>query len=80
MAAYRVHFDGSGLKLLTAANSNHEVVASQDGRELLDIASTPTSPQVATVIDRDGKILVEVPRQDISRLQSMGWQPLSPSP
>lgn len=77
-AAYRVQFDGSGLKLLTPANTNHDVVVSRDGREMLDIASTPVSPQVASVIDREGKTVVALPHQDISRLQSVGWLPLTP--
>jgi dipeptidyl-peptidase-4 len=77
-AAYRVQLDGSGLKLLTPSNATHDIVASRDGRQLLDIASTPTTPQTATVIDRDGKTMVRLPRQDINRLQSIGWVPLMP--
>ena len=77
-AAYRVGLDGSGLKLLTPVNATHEIFPSRDGRHILDVASTPTSPQVANVIDRDGKVQVALPHQDISRLQSAGWLPPAP--
>ncbi len=75
---YRVHFDGSELKLLTPEDADHDVRMSSDGRFFVDSYSTPTQPQVAVLRDCDGKAVMELGRQDISRLQAAGWQPLTP--
>ena len=77
-AAWRVQFDGSGLRLLTPLNATHDVVSSSDGKRLLDLASSPTAPQIATILDSEGKPLLSLPHQDISRLQSLDWAPLTP--
>ena len=77
-ALYRVNFDGTGMKLLTPEDADHAVTFSPDGREFVDVASTPTSPQTAVVRDDEGKVLMEIAREDISRLRATGWQPLTP--
>jgi dipeptidyl aminopeptidase/acylaminoacyl peptidase len=75
---YRVNFDGTGLKLLTPENADHSIKVSRDGRYFTDTYSTPTQPQVTVVRDDDGKTVMEVARQDISKLVAAGWQPLTP--
>jgi dienelactone hydrolase len=75
---YRVNFDGTGLKLLTPENANHQVKVSTSGRFFTDTYSTPTQPQVTVVRDRDGKTVMDVARQDISKLVASGWKPLIP--
>ena len=75
---YSVNFDGSGLKLLTPENADHRIKVSHDGRYFTDTYSTPTEPQVTVVRDGDGKTLMEVARQDISKLVATGWKPLTP--
>ena len=77
-ALYRVHFDGTGMKLLTPEDANHEVTMSPDGREFVDGASTPATPQVAVVRDDEGNVVMEVAREDITKLRAAGWQPLTP--
>ena len=77
-ALYRVNFDGTGMKLLTPEDANHEVTMSPDGREFIDVASTPATPQVAVLRDDEGKVVMEVAREDISKLRAAGWQPLTP--
>jgi len=75
---YSVGFDGSGLKLLTGEDKDHAITASPDGRYFVDIASTPTEPQVTVVRDAEGKVTAEVANQDISKLATVGWKPLMP--
>jgi dipeptidyl aminopeptidase/acylaminoacyl peptidase len=75
---YSINFDGSGLKLLTPDDADHEITTSPDGSYFVDTASTPTTPQTTVVRDESGKILVNVAKQDISKLQATGWQPLTP--
>ena len=77
-ALYRVNFDGTGMKLLTPEDADHEVTMSPDGSSILDVASTPTTPASAVVRDDDGNVLVDVARQDIAKLQATGWKPLTP--
>ena len=75
---YRVNFDGSGLKLLTPENADHRIRMSHDGRYFIDTYSTPTQPQITVVRDDEGKTVMEVAHQDISRLIAAGWKPLIP--
>ncbi len=75
---YSVKFDGTGLKLLTPENADHRIKVSHDGRFFTDTYSTPTQPQVTVVRDDAGKTVMEVAKQDISKLTAAGWQPLTP--
>lgn len=75
---YSVKFDGSDLKLLTPENADHRVKMSHDGRYFTDTYSTPTEPQITVVRDDQGKTVMEVARQDISKLIAAGWKPLTP--
>ncbi|MGD0796348.1 MAG: DPP IV N-terminal domain-containing protein [Acidobacteriaceae bacterium] len=77
-ALYRVNFDGTGMRLLTPEEADHEVTMAPDGRWFVDVASTPTTPGVAVVRDDEGKVVVEIARQDVSKLKAMGWKPLTP--
>jgi dipeptidyl aminopeptidase/acylaminoacyl peptidase len=75
---YSVKFDGTGLTLLTPENADHHIKVSHDGQYFTDTYSTPTQPQVTVVRDNAGKTVMEVARQDISKLTAAGWQPLTP--
>jgi dipeptidyl aminopeptidase/acylaminoacyl peptidase len=75
---YSVHFDGTGLKLLTPENADHNIKISSDGRYFVDAYSTPTQPQTTVVRSSDGKIVMEVGKQDISKLLASGWVPPTP--
>jgi dipeptidyl aminopeptidase/acylaminoacyl peptidase len=75
---YRVNFDGTGMKLLTPENANHDVTMAPDGRGFIDVASTPETPAIAKVRDDDGNALMDVAQQDISKLRAAGWKPLTP--
>jgi dipeptidyl aminopeptidase/acylaminoacyl peptidase len=77
-ALYRVNFDGTGMRLLTPEDATHDVTMSRDGRAFVDVASTPTTPQTTVVRDADGNAVMDVPRQDIGKLQAAGWKPLTP--
>ena len=75
---YSIHFDGSGMKLLTPENAEHSVTASPGGKYFIDVASTPTQPQTTVVRDTSGKLAVAVAKQDISKLAAAGWVPPMP--
>ena len=75
---YSVHFDGSGLRLLTPEDADHQIKMSQDGRFFVDTYSTPTEPQVTVVRDHEGKTVMDVAHQDITKLLATGWLPPMP--
>lgn len=75
---YSVHFDGTGQRLLTPENADHNIKMSQDGHYFVDSWSTPTEPQTTVVRNSDGKTVMEVGRQDISKLLADGWVPPMP--
>jgi len=70
---YSVGFDGSDLRLLTPENADHKITISPDGRFFVDSYSTATQPQTTVVRDHDGKVVMGVAHQDISRLLTAGW-------
>jgi dipeptidyl aminopeptidase/acylaminoacyl peptidase len=75
---YSVHFDGSGLRLLTPENADHRIKVSHGGRYFVDTWSTATQPEVTVTRDQEGKTVMEVARQDISKLLATGWVPPVP--
>ena len=72
---YRVGFDGKGLTLLTPERAHHVITPAADNKYFVDVYSTPIEPQVAVVRDAMGKVVVDVAREDISRLKAKGWIP-----
>jgi dipeptidyl-peptidase-4 len=77
-ALYRVNFDGTGIKLLTPENADHDISMAPDGKTLVDAASTPTTAQTTVLRDNNGNALLDIAHQDITRLRAAGWQPLTP--
>lgn len=71
---YRVNFDGTGLKLLTPENGNHQVALSDSGNYFIDNYSTPTVPPVAVLRDLTGRLIATLEKADISRLTKTGWK------
>jgi dipeptidyl aminopeptidase/acylaminoacyl peptidase len=75
---YSVKFDGTGMKLLTPENADHAITPSPDGKYFVDAYSTVTQPETAVVRDDAGKVVVDVAKQDITKLVAMGWVPPIP--
>jgi len=75
---YSVHFDGAAQTLLTPENANHNIKLLPDGRYFVDSYSTVTQPQITVVRDSEGKLAMEVAKQDISKLLAFGWVPPVP--
>jgi dipeptidyl aminopeptidase/acylaminoacyl peptidase len=75
---YRVGLDGGDIRLLTPDSADHRVELSPDGRLFVDTWSTPTTPPVSVLRDRDGRVVTRLEAADISRLEEAGWQPPLP--
>jgi dipeptidyl-peptidase 4 len=75
---YSIRFDGKDMKLLTPENADHAITPSPDGRFFVDVYSTVTQPETAVVRDDTGKVVVDVAKQDITKLVAAGWVPPMP--
>jgi dienelactone hydrolase len=75
---YSIKFDGKDMKLLTPESADHAVTPSPDGRYFVDVYSTVTQPEMAVVRDDTGKVVLDVAKQDITKLVAAGWVPPVP--
>ncbi len=72
---YSVGFDGKNLKLLTPEDANHEIDLSASGRYFVDRYSKPDVPSIFVLRDSDGKLVANLEKVNVSRLQATGWKP-----
>jgi dipeptidyl aminopeptidase/acylaminoacyl peptidase len=75
---YSIGFNGKDMKLLTPEDADHAVTVSLDGRYFVDVYSTVTQPSTTVVRDESGKVVMDVAKQDISKLVAAGWVPPVP--
>src|SRR2546427_2755215 len=77
---YRIGFDGRGQTLLTPEDADHQVAMAPppDGGSFIDSYSTPVTPPVTVLRDRNGRVTLPLERADISRLVAAGWHPPTP--
>jgi dipeptidyl aminopeptidase/acylaminoacyl peptidase len=75
---YSIKFDGKDMKLLTPEDADHAIAPSPDGRYFVDVYSTVTQPETAVVRDDTGNVVVDVAKQDITKLVAAGWVPPVP--
>ena len=72
---YRIRFDGSDMTDLTPSVGNHRAVFSDDYNYLVDTWSTVAeAPQTVLRSAKDGSVVRELQKADISRLVEAGWQ------
>lgn len=72
---YKVHFDGSGLQLLTPEKLHHDIIFSPDHRYFVDMMSAADYPTFS-VLRRasDGKQVTVLGKADIENLLKKGWK------
>lgn len=75
---YSVSYDGSGLRLLTPENAQHNIFVSPNNHIFVDIHSTVSEPPTVVVRDCDGKLLDTLHKSDVSKLYAYGWRPPEP--
>jgi dipeptidyl aminopeptidase/acylaminoacyl peptidase len=76
---YRISLDGTGQRLLTPEDADHDVTLSPDGRTFVDTYSRVDVPPVTVLRDaNDGHVIARLERGDISRLTAAGWTPPMP--
>lgn len=70
----RINFDGSGFADLTPETGNHKLNFSPDGQYFIDSYSQPDVPATTVLRNRQGKLLVNLEKTDITRLKATGWK------
>ena len=75
---YQTGLDGGDVRLLTPDSADHTISRSPDGEYFVDTWSTPVIPPTSVVRDMSGRVVVELERADISRLETAGWRPPIP--
>ena len=75
---YRVGLDGKHLVSLTPDIGYHEIQLSPSGKFLIDTYSQPDVPQVVTLRDARGRLVMPLEKADISKLLATGWKPPIP--
>ncbi|MBS1531218.1 MAG: DPP IV N-terminal domain-containing protein, partial [Bacteroidetes bacterium] len=70
---FRVGFDGKHLTDLTPAEGNHQVTFSPNEKYIVDTYSQPDVPSVSVLRDLNGKELLTLEKEDVSRLEATGW-------
>ena len=75
---YRINFDGTGLKLLTPEDANHDVSISTSGCCFVDTFSKPDVPPTTVLRDLSGALVATLEKADISKLVATGWKPPLP--
>ncbi len=75
---YRVGLDGENRQLLTPEPGHHETSWSPSGKYFLDTWSTPDTPPVSAVRNREGEILATLEQTGIAALADAGWRPPVP--
>ena len=70
---YRIHPDGTGLKLLTPDPGDHTVFFSADGSTFVDEVSRVDLPTITTLRESDGSLLMPVSEADDSALRAAGF-------
>jgi dipeptidyl aminopeptidase/acylaminoacyl peptidase len=71
---YRSKLDGSSLELLTPENADHQVSFAPSGEFFLDTYSQPDTAPVTSLRSRDGALICELERADITPLLAKGWR------
>jgi dipeptidyl-peptidase 4 len=75
---YSVDFNGKNLRLLTPENGNHTVSLAPNTDFFIDNFSQPNVPNIAVLRNFKGKLILSLEKEDITRLEAMGWKPPTP--
>ncbi|MFC1661916.1 DPP IV N-terminal domain-containing protein [Gemmatimonadota bacterium] len=72
---YAVNLDGTSHTVLGGEDADHTVEATPNGRFFVDSYSRPDVPPVSVLRNRQGGVLAELERADVSQAEGVGWSP-----
>ena len=73
----KIGFDGKHFATLTPEAGNHQVALSPSGAYFIDSYSKPDVPAITVLRDMSGKLITNLEKTDISRLEATGWKPVT---
>ena len=71
---YKVNFDGTELTCLTPEKGSHKINPSPDWNYFVTTYSSTMNPPVSVLKNRDGNIIHELSKSDLSSLNQTDWQ------
>lgn len=71
---YKIGFDGKNLVSLTPEDGNHQITFSPSENYFMDTYSKPDVPPTMIYRSMTGKLISELEKTDVSRLQATGWK------
>jgi dipeptidyl-peptidase-4 len=71
---YRMKLDGSDFRLINPGDADHSTTLSHTKKFIIDSFSRVDLASSNTVFDESGTRVVDLERQDLSRLEAMGWK------
>ena len=71
---YRMRLDGSDFQLINPGDADHAATLSHTKKFVIDSFSRVDLASSNTVFDEGGNRVVDLERQDLSRLEAMGWK------
>jgi len=74
----KIGFDGKHFAVLTPETGNHQITFSPSENYFIDSYSQPNVPQVTVLRDLNGKVLTDLEKTDVSRLEATGWHAPTP--
>jgi dipeptidyl aminopeptidase/acylaminoacyl peptidase len=74
----KVGFDGKHFAVLTPETGNHQITFSPSENYFIDSYSQPDVPPVTILKDLNGKVITDLEKTDISRLEATGWHAPTP--
>jgi len=74
----KVGFDGKHFAVLTPEVGNHQITFSPSENYFIDSYSQPNVAPVTVLRDLNGKVITDMEKTDISRLEATGWHAPTP--
>jgi dipeptidyl aminopeptidase/acylaminoacyl peptidase len=74
----KIDFDGKHFAVLTPEPGNHSITLSPSGNYFIDSYSQPDVPAIAVLRDLNVKLLINLEKTDVSRLEATGWTAPTP--
>jgi dipeptidyl-peptidase-4 len=69
---HRVGLDGRNDRRLTDPAFHHTATLSPDRKYIIDVAQSLSEPPVSRLLDADGRLIAEVAKSDLSRMDELG--------
>lgn len=74
----KIGFDGKHFAVLTPETGNHQITFSPSENYFIDSYSQPNIPPVTVLRDLNGKLITNLEKTNISRLEDAGWHAPTP--